>query len=336
MLINAGTVSITSGTKILNFTGSDLFDRGAKAGDRFQLIGVEAFYHLEVDPTNNNSATIIETYGGQTVTDVAYQISNAYLDYGLHRVDPNEKDTFYSFNRNFEIIADELASVGATAEKTVIVPRLWVGEVVVNAEFGYLSFSNDSLIQKLAISTSSPVLETVVLDMAINGSWQSLDIELVAGSQSAMSETLDLDILASDEITFRCTAGSAVNIFVDVYWYATTTPAIRHDFYGMWIGDLVVSGRIRKGFLFPVSSKVIGLSYTIQAPAIGQDIILELYKDNVTTGVLATIAAGSETGYLSLTQTEFDTDETCDININQIGTVPGKNLEITLHSYKVV
>lgn len=335
MLINAGTVSVSNGSKTWNFTGSDLFDQGVQTGDLIQIIGQDAFYHIEVDPTNNLSAISLETYGGVTVTDVSYQILTGFLALNLTRIDPDQKDTYYAFNRNFEILTDEIAALGGTAVKTVVTPRWWPGDLVIDAEFGYLKYYNDAEIERIALSARAPAIEAVVLDMAIDGTWQGIDLTLAAGAAYIQSADLATIIASGEAITFRCTSGIASDIVVDIYWQNGSPSEVRYDFVRYWFGDLVVSGRIGKGYQPPVKSKVFGLAYNIQAPAVGQDIILELYLNNAATGTTATIPAGSQSGFLSVSQTQFETTEVCDVNINQVGVVPGSNLEITLYSYRV-
>lgn len=342
-IINAGTVS-NAGGKVWTFTGSDLFDQGADAGDLLQIAGTNSYYHIEIQPTNNTSVTTVESYGGVALVSVDYQILTGFIGYRMTQIDPDMRDSFYAITRNFEIIADELTDLGASADKYQVITKKHIGVPVQGEYFGYQKFTNQVQIDKIIIaSQDGSVTDTnLVLDLEIDGVLQGLNLTVLANTASKESAALSYSVPAGDVIRLvwvTATEPCGSNWDIDIHFHNTAPNIVHYDFNKMYFGEIYTGLVLGTAFKFPVDRSIIYLDYELDEAAAGADIELEVLLDGVSFGtpVTATIPQGSKTGTLALAQEEILSTETCSVSITQVGsTIAGSNLRITIQSINSV
>jgi len=336
-IINTGTATLANNSKTVTFANADFYTKGeGNAGTVIKFGNEPTMHMIGVDAADNVTLTLQEAYLGVTQSGVSFEMYVDTLANGIIKKYPTMTNAAYTDNYNNQLLLD---LINGTNNKTSIVSRFWNGEPVLNAEFGHLETKDPREIEQIIVYSQATIAGSLIVDYAIDDVWQNLNITLSAGEKKKASAA-DLSVLLSvgQEIKFRCTtvtgpAGN--NIAIDVHWKNTSTMIMYYDWHGIWLGELVVGGRMREGFTFPTARKVFGLTYTLKAPAIGQDIIIKLELDNVATGATATITAGSKSGYLALAATDFTAAEACSLIINQVGIVPGNDLFITIHSYEI-
>ncbi|MCF6147263.1 MAG: hypothetical protein E3K37_01245 [Candidatus Kuenenia sp.] len=336
-IINTGTATLMNNSKTVVFSGADYFTKGeGKAGTVIKFGNEPTMHMIGVNASDNITITLQEEYLGVTQSGVSFEMYVDTLANGIVKKYPTMTNAAYVDNYNNQLL---LNLINGTNNKTIITSRFWNGEPVQDVEFGHLKVKDPREIEQIIAYSQAPIVGGLVIDYAIDGTWQNLNLTFDSGGTKKSSAS-DLSVLLSvgEELKFRCPTVSAPagnNITVDVHWKNIGVMIMYYDWVRGWFGDLVVGGRLGEGLTFPTTRKVFGISYTLRAPAIGQDIILELELDGVATGATATISAGSTSGYLVLSATDFTSSEACSIKINQVGTVPGNDLFITVHSYEI-
>lgn len=344
MAIIKGTATISSNTKAVTIV---TLDDGAAlvgavvAGHELQWVGENAHYHVEITPTSNSALTLLETYGGADKTAASFQILTGYHGHNLIRIEASMSDSFYSLQRNFERISDELTSLGSTADEYQIINKKFIGIPVQGSFFGYQKLTGAAEIDKLVLSSQNgdATDNDLVLDLEINGVLQGLNLTVTAGSSSATSAALSYIVQAGQVVRLKWITVNepcSSNWDVDIHYHNSSGLRIYYDFQKSTVGNLYATQVIGAAYKPPNRGKVFGLTYELDDAAEGSDIILELLKDGASLGtpVTVTIPAGSKTGYLELSQTEFLTTNNCSIRVNQVGSiVAGNNLKITIHSY---
>lgn len=336
-IINTGTATLTNNSKTVTFAGADFYTKGEGNAGTIIKFGNEPTMHtIGVNASDNITITLQEEYLGVTQSGVSFEMYIDTLANGIVKKYPTMTNASYVDNYNNQLLLD---LINGTNNKTIITPRFWNGEPVEGAEFGHLTIKDPREIEQIIVYSQATIVGSLVIDYAIDDTWQTLNITLSAGEKKKASAA-DLSVLlnVNQELKFKAstaTAPAGNDIVIDIHWKNSATMIIYYDWMGAWNGELVVGGRIREGFVFPTARKVFGFNYTLRGPAIGQDIILELELDGVATGATATITAGSTSGYLTLAATDFETTEACSIILNQVGTVPGNDLFITVHSYEI-
>lgn len=338
-----GTASITSNTKAVTIV---TLDDGAAlvgaviAGYELQWIGENNHFHIEITPTSNGALTLEETYAGVTKVAAEFQIFTGYHGHNLIRVEPSMSDSFYSLQRNFERISDELTSLGSTADEEQCLNKNFIGVPVQNLFWGYQKFTGAIEISKLILATNDDApVNDLVIDIEINGVLQGLNLTVLAGQKSIESSALTYIVAAGQVVRFKWItvtepAGSTWNI--DIHYHNSSGLRIYYDFQKMYVGTLYTGLILGSAYKPPNRSKKFGLTYELDEAPIGSGIIIELLKNgaSLATPVTATIPENSLTGYLELSQTEILTTQTASLQINQPGSiVPGSNLRAILHSY---
>jgi hypothetical protein len=341
-IINKGTATFTTGSTTITFTDADFYNRGVVAGHKIKRNGEPNMYTIAQNPTDNTTLIIQEPYGGISGNDSFQIFTDIDGQFGIVFPSSDQRDLYDVLRYDFQRIIDELAYAGAPAIQHRITQRFYLGEPVEGKVFGYLKWSCNAQIDNIAFGTDGGSPDNpLALDININGVAQNVNLSLPAGNNYIKSSDLTLTVSLGDYTECKWTsvtlpAGS--NYFCDIIWHPNSPQEIRYDFNRFWLGDLQVNGIIGNGWSPPVKSKFFGLSYTFVENPEGSDVILELYKDNnpISTPVTIVLPEGIKSGYIPFTQTDFLTTNTLSLHINQVGsTIPGSNLEITLHSYRI-
>lgn len=341
-----GTASISSNTKAVTIV---TLDDGAAlvgtviAGYEFQWLGENNHFHIEVTPTSNGALTLLETYAGVDKVAQEFQILTGYHGHNLIRVEPSMSDSFYSLQRNFERISDELTSLGSTADEEQCLNKNWIGIPVQNSYWGYQKYTGAIEISKLILSTNDDAPSyNLVLDIEINGVLQGINLTVLAGQKSVESSTLNYIVAAGQIVRFKwitVNEPSGSNWNIDIHYHNSSGLRVYYDFQRTCIGTLYAGLVIGSAYKPASRSKKFGITYELDEAPIGSEIILELLKNGVSLGtpVLITISENSLTGYLEFSQTEILTTQTASLQVNQPGSIiPGLNLRATLHSYHTI
>lgn len=340
-LINAGTVSVNSGSQTWNFTGSNLLTQGAKAGSIIKVGGQTAWYTLAADPPDNNSCQTLQAYVGTSAVDAAYQILTDFYPLNLAILDPSMVDSFYAMNRNFEILSNKVSALGASTNDQIL-PRMFFGQPIEGQEWGHIRLLSASQIKQMLIATDGnpPVDGSLVIDIAIDGAYQGLNLTLPAFQRWKESAAVLYGVSANSLINLKWVTAPATpgqNYTIDITYEAVVGLAVRQDFFRYFGEDIYAGLELGGGYKNPTDCDVFGLHYAWQKQApIGANAIIELYKNNAPIGtpVLITIPATSLYGYIAHAQTAFLSTDYHSYKITQIGSgVPGSGLTITAASF---
>lgn len=344
MSITTGTVTVTQNSKTITGVNTTFLTEGVAASNRFKVSGDPTIYTIALDATGETSLTLLEAFAGITQTEVSYEIFNDFeTPYDLIRITPLTKDTSYVYNENIRIISDALADAGASIEHDQNVQKIYIGEPALDREWGFIKFTTDVTIKKLRLRTDDYAPNaSLILDMAIDGTYQAINLTVPANNQSVESAALTSTVDAGEWVKFKWTQVPMIpgqNWYLDVTYKSSPALVQRYDFVGMVLGDLTVGRIIGNGFKNCVKSKLFGLHYefTEFAPQ-GAAVIVEVLKNGASLGtpVTFTLPAGTLWGYIECSQTTFETTDTLTFSVNQIGsTIPGSGLIITPHTYRV-
>lgn len=344
MPIITGTVTVTQNSKIVTGVGTTFLTEGVSASHRFKLNGDPTFYDIAVAASSETSLTLLQSFAGIDQSTVSYQIFNDFEPpYNLIRITPDTKDTAYVYTENLRLLSDALADAGASTENDQNIARIHVGEAILDREWAFIKFTTDATIKKLRLRTDDVAPNgSLILDMAIDGTYQSVNLTVPASNLSVESAALTNTVDAGEWVKFKWTQVPAIpgqNWYLDITYKSSPALVQRYDFVGIVLGDLSVSRIIGNGFKPPVKSKLFGLHYEFAefAPQ-GQAVIVEVLKNGASLGtpVTFTLPAGTLWDYLECTQTTFETTNTMTFIINQIGsTIPGSGLIITPHTYRI-
>lgn len=340
MAIITGTGTFTNGnTSVSSITGLSLAIQGNVTADAWiKRDGEPTVYHVAVPPSSETSITMLEEYQGTTGTDT-FQIFTDFLTYEIVLLKTGMKDSYHAINENIRKLINKLIAAGAPEDEKRIITRVWIGQPVQNKEFGYVKLPSDCEIDTIGMTCYQAPDNDVVLDYSVNDTYQSMNLTQTSGSNSVESADLSYLASATNYLKFKFTSvGSfpGADYHIDIKLHNNTAMQIRYDFQRVWIGELQAGKEFGIGFNFPVKSKVFGISYNLDIPHEGDDLILKLYKDNVDTGSSVTITDGTSSGYSALAQVEYTTSEECTIYISQVGSsFAGQNLHVVLHSYRV-
>lgn len=340
-LINAGTVSVNSGSQTWNFTGSNLLTQGANAKSIIKINGQTRWYSIADDPPDNTQCQTLQAYVGTNAVNAAYQIITDFYPLGLAILDPSMVDSFYAMNRNFEILSNKVSALGASTNDQVL-PRMFFGQPVEGQEWGHTSLLSASQIKQLRIATDGnpPVDGSLVIDIAIDGAYQGLNLTLPAFQLWKESAAVLYGVNANGLVNFKWvtvppTPGQ--NYTVDITYEAVVGLAVRQDFVRYFGEDVYVGLDLGQGYKNATDCEVFGLHYAWQKQVpIGSSVIVELYKNDAPLGtpVLITIPATSLYGYIAHAQTAFLSTDYQKYKITQVGTdVPGSGLTITAASF---
>lgn len=340
-LINAGTVSVASGSQTWNFTSSNLLTQGARAGSIIKIDGQTAWYTLAVDPPDNTQCQTLQAYVGTNAVNSAYQILTDFYPLNLAILDPSMVDSFYAMNRNFEILSNKISALGASTNDQIL-PRMFFGQPIEGQEWGHISLLSASQIKQLRIATDGnpPVDGNLVVDIAIAGAYQGLNLTLPSFQLWKESASVLYGVSAGSLINLKWVtvpANPGQNYTVDITYEAVVGLAGRQDFFRYFGEDIYVGLELGQGYKNATDCEVFGLHYAWQKqPPIGSNVIVELYKNNTPLGtpVLITIPATSLYGYVAHAQTAFLSTDYQKYKITQVGAdVPGSGLTITAASF---
>ena len=344
MPIKAGTVTVTQNSKIITGVNTTFLTEGVSASNRFKLDGDPTFYDVAVNATSETSLTLLQAFAGIDQSTASYQIFNDFEPpYNLIRITPDTKDTAYVYTENLRLLSDALADAGASTENDQNIARIHIGEAVLDREWGYVKFTTDATIKKLRLRTDDIAPNgSLVLDMAINGTYQSVNLTVPTSNLSVESSALTNTVDAGEWVKFKWSQVPSLpgqNWHLDITYKSSSALVQRYDFVVIMLGDLSVGRIIGNGYKPPVKSKLFGLHYEFGefAPQ-GQAVIFEVLKNGASLGTPVTFTLPADTlwGYLECAQTTFETTDTMTFIINQIGlTIPGSGLIITPHTYRI-
>ena len=232
--------------------------------------------------------------------------------------------------------------MGASPTKKQITTKIFIGEPVLNQEWGFLKFTPDVVISKIRLYTDNTAPDgQLIADLAVDGTYQSINITVPANNLWSLDNTLTTAVDAGEFTKLKWTTVPAMpgsNWFAEITWYAITPLITRYDCLAFLMGDLEVGRIIGNGYKYPVNSKLFGLHYEFtNNPPLGSAAIIEVYKNGVAIGtpVTFTFTAGQLWGYIACAQTSFLTTDIQTFIITQIGSdMPGSGLIMTPHTYQ--
>ena len=342
-MINTGTVDVVQDSKSLTFSGVDL--TSVITGNRFKVNGDTIEYTIvsvTVISSTSATATILEAYAGSNQTAASFQIFTDFYNYNLKVISANTVDNPVMIDHNFKIIADELDALNAANAKYQITTKIYVGEPILNQEWGFMKFTPDAVISKIRLYTDTYAPDSsLVADLAIDGTYQNINVTVPANNLWSLDNTLTSAVDAGEFIKLKWTTVPALpgsNWFAEITWYAITPLITRYDCLAFLMGDLEVGRIFGNGYKYPVPSKLFGLHYEFTGnPPLGSGAIIEVYRNGAALGtpVNFTLTAGQLWGYVSCAQTSFLTTDIQTFIITQIGSdMPGSGLIITPHTYQ--
>lgn len=343
MTISDGTVTATSGSKTIVFTGGKLLDKGVKAGDWFKIDGEEKKYHFELTPTDNINGQLVEEYGGVTQANVTYQIFTDFTSLGLAILTSAVQDGWTLNRFNFELLEDILAAAGITGLTSYRkLPLFYAGLPEQGREFGQIKLASDTEMVEIGILAESPPDADVSLDIAIAGVYQAVSGLTLPASSFSFYKTVALNGSAGDVINMKFTSvqdgvfpGS--NYTVWLKYKDISSLEKRYEFIQFSPGMAEVSKRIGRGFKPAVKSRFFaGMIRAQSGVPLGADLKIALMHNDAQQAQILTLAAGTTSQYTSFAQLDVLTTETIDSIITQIGSdFPGADITVTLYSYKI-
>lgn len=342
-VISSGTCSINQNTNTLTFSGATGLSGIVKAGHEIKFDGEPSFYHFTTDMTDNVNGAILETYQGTNKVAANYQIFKDFYGHNLARIQSNTRDNWDLIDRNFGITDDELDAAGAPSTKDQITTKIYIGEPVLNKEWGFLKWTPGVVITKIRLGTDNFAPNgNLTLDMAADGTYQAINLTVPVNNLWKESSTLTTTVDAGEFTKFKWTdvpSSPGNDWYIEITWHSGTALVTRYDFLGMVLGDVVVGRIIGKGYKPPVKSKLFGLHWEwLDFAPIGSNVILEVYKNDaaIATPVTIVLTENQLYGYIACTQTTFETTDIMTFRINQVGSsLPGSGLIITPHTYRV-
>ena len=282
---------------------------------------------------------IAVNYAGATAAGVEYQITRDFTpNLGLTEIVAGDADWSYHLTEGVIRKLDTLLASYSSAAPRYL-PRHYFGMPENGREFGEIKLVSDAELTEVIISTDQPPEDTVSLDLAINGAYQTIGLSLAANGYSA-SVVIAKTTVINDVLKFKWTGVPAgfpgQNYTIDVKYQDTSLLEIRYDFVRTYSGMAEVGKRIGRGYKPPVKSRILGGMLTAQGAPLGADLKIALMHQDVQKPQELKLTAGSASEYTSLAQLDCLTTETLDTIITQPGSdFPGDNITITLYSYKI-
>ena len=341
-IINDGKISLTTASGTVTGTDTLFLTRLIESGYLLYPEGYPDPLHVLSDATSETSLTILEDWNGPNETLINYEIVKDFYDYEIPVLSPDQTETAYKINTAHQRIIDALNSLGASPTKKQITTKIFIGEPVLNQEWGFLKFTPDVVISKIRLYTDNFAPDgALVADIAVDGTYQSINITVPANNLWSLDNTLTTAVDAGEFTKLKWTTVPVMpgsNWFAEITWYAITPLITRYDCLAFLMGDLEVGRILGQGFKYPVASKLFGIHYEFtQNPPLGSDAIIEVYQNGagIGTPVTFTLPTGQLYGYLTCSQTSFITTDVQTWRVNQIGSVvPGTGLIITPHTYQ--
>ena len=345
-IINDGKISLTTASGTVTGTDTLFLTRLIESGYLLYPEGYPDPLHILSDATSETSLTILEDWNGPTETLINYEIVKDFYDYEIPVLSPDQTDTAYKINTAHQRIIDALNSLGASPTKKQITTKIFLGEPVLNQEWGFLKFTPDVVISKIRLYTDNTAPDgALVADLAVDGTYQNINITVPVNNLWSLNNTLTTAVDAGEFTKLKWTTVPGMpgsNWFAEITWYAITPLITRYDCLVMMLGDLDTYANTGKifgnGFKYPVNSKLFGLHYEFtNNPPLGSAAIIEVYKNGVAIGtpVTFTFTAGQLWGYIACAQTSFLTTDIQTFIITQIGSdMPGSGLIMTPHTYQ--
>ena len=341
-IINDGKISLTTASPTVTGTDTLFLTRLIKSGYLLYPEGYPDPLHVLSDAASETSLTLLEDWNGPTETLINYEIVKDFYDYEIPVLSPDQTDTAYKINTAHQRIINALNSLGASPTKKQITTKIFIGEPVLNQEWGFFKFTPDCVISKIRLYTDNYAPDgALVADLAVDGTYQGINVTVPANNLWSADNTLTTSVDAGEFTKLKWTTVPAMpgnNWFAEITWYVITPLITRYDCLAFFMGDLEVGRVIGNGYKYPVASKLFGLHYEFtQNPPLGTDAIIEVYKNGAAIGtpVTFTLPAGQLWGYVACAQTSFLTTDIQTFIITQIGSdMPGSGLIITPHTYQ--
>lgn len=332
-----GTANVTNASDTVDIPGAALLTN-AKVGNTFKRKDEYAEYNI-IAVNTDEQIRISPAYAGVTATGVLYQITKDFTP-NLGLTEMNMGDVDWPHHLTIGVIRklDTLLAniTGASYRK---LPRYYMGMPVLDREFGTITLpSNCDMVEVTMSAEASPDV-TVGIDLAINGTYQSIGLNLTAGQYSA-SVTIAKSAVVNDVLKFKWTAVPAgfpgQNYTIDVKYKDTSVLEKRYEFMRIRPGLGAVGQRIGRGFKPAVKSRFFAGMLTAQGAPLGADYKVALMFNDVQQAQVLTLAAGAYSQYTTFTQLDVLTTETIDAIVTQAGsTYPGDHITLTLYSYLV-
>lgn len=340
MIITAGTATVTNGSNIVTIADGDIFDRSVVAGNVFSLVDEPGTYDVAVDATDNITLTLDRNYPGPTRAGIQFEIFQDIQEFDIIDISGNMRDSAKIITRNNKKIIDQLLLAGNPALSYRVLPRLYIGEPIPNKEFGFIYPYSGMNLASIRVTTENPPLDgNLVLDLAIDGVYQNLNLTLTPGLKTISgSAAFVIEPGSYGNFKWPTIPGApGSDYYIDITWYPYGSLDYRQDFYKPIFGEFITNYLIGRGFTFPVKSRTLTCTYTCNGTLIaGSDVILTILKNSISAGII-TIPQGSMSGTISIPQVNFLTTDTCELIVTQPGTsVPGSYYEISLNTYRIL
>lgn len=337
-----GTANVTNNSNKVYILGDAVnLASNVSIHDAFKRKDEDASYNIiDIDSDGGGEFILISpNYAGATATGVEYQISRDFSpNLALTEINAGDVDWPYHLTvgviRKLDIL---LASYSSASSRRL--PRIYMGMPEPGREFGEIKVLSDKNLTEVIISTDTPPADTVGLDMAINGAYQSIGLNLAAGSYSN-SVTIAKTALVNDVLKFKWTAVPAdfpgQNYTIEIKYQDTTVLEIRYEFMRVRFGLAEDGQRIGQGYKPSVKSRFFGGMVTAQGPPLGADLKIAIMHQDVQKTQALKLTAGSTSEYTSFAQLDCLSTETLDTIITQVGSeFPGDMITVTLYSYKI-
>lgn len=332
-----GTANVTNALDTVDIPGAALLTN-AQVGNSFKRKDEYAEYNI-IAVNSDEQIRISPAYEGATATGVQYQITKDFTpNLGLTEINMGDVDWPHHLTIGVIRKLDTLLA-NTTAAAYRKLPRYYMGMPVLNREFGEIELVSNTDMVEVTLSAEAAPDVTVSIDMAINGAYQSIALNLTAGQYSA-AVTIAKSAVASDTLKFKWTAVPAgfpgQNYTVDVKYKDISVLEKRYEFMRIRPGLGVVGQRIGRGFKPAVKSRFFAGMLTAQGAPLGADYKVALMFEDVQQAQVLTLAAGAYSQYTTFTQLDVLTTETIDAIVTQIGsTYPGDHITLTLYSYLI-
>lgn len=338
-----GTADVTNASNKVYILGEgvDLATNVTAGKDSFKRKDEFAIYNIiDVDSDGGGEFILISpNYAGATAEGVEYQIQRDFTP-NLSLAEMNSGDDDWPHHITDGVIRKLdtiLANTTSAAYRKL--SRYYVGMPVLNREFGEIKLASHADMAEVTLSAEAAPEGTVSIDMAINGAYQSIGLNLAAGQYSA-SVTIAKTAVVNDTLKFKWTAVPAgfpgQNFTVDVKYKDTSVLEKRYEFMRIRPGLGAVGQRIGRGYKPAVKSRFFAGMLTAQGAPLGADYKVALMFNDVQQAQVLTLAAGTYSQYTSFTQLDVLTTETIDAIVTQVGsTYPVDNITLTLYSYLI-
>lgn len=332
-----GTANVTNASDIVDIPGAALLTN-VQVGNTFKRKDEYAEYNI-IAVNSNEQIRISPAYAGTTATGVQYQITRDYTpNLGLTEINTGDVDWPHHLTIGVIRKLDTLLANTTSAAYRKL-PRYYMGMPVLNREFGEIKLTSNCDMVEVTLSAEAAPEGTVSIDMAINGAYQTIGLNLTSGQYSA-AVTITKSAVVGDTLKFKWMAIPAgfpgQNFTIDVKYKDASVLEKRYEFMRIRPGLGAVGQRIGRGFKPAVKSRFFAGMLTAQGAPLGADYKVALMFNDVQQTQILTLAAGAYSQYTTFTQLDVQTTDTIDAIVTQVGSdYPGEHITLTLYSYLI-